>query len=227
MNRVSKLKLVAYLRIVFFRENTRFVLNLLCNTIIFTRNSRNSEFWVLNREKTTQNSKVDYWVVVELSTQRQLTIEFKKRVNKPTDEIQFLKIQNPKKIGKILSNAKIKEFFHLWFTWYSCLVTYNSFEKMPDFHGLFQASLFEVPSPWFGFTMKTPNLSVKISAHLTSQERKMDLQFALFVIVRVSTLLESLKYHANCPSAPPKLVHFLTSGILKYFIRCFKKNRKL
>ena len=108
MNRVSKL--VAYLRIVFFRENTRFVLNLLCNTIIFTRNSRNSEFWVLNREKTTQNSKVDYWVVVELSTQRQLTIEFKKRVNKPTDEIQFLKIQNPKKIGKILSNAKIKEF---------------------------------------------------------------------------------------------------------------------
>ena len=122
MNRVSKL--VAYLRIVFFSgKNTRFVLNLLCNTIIFTRNSRNSEFWVLNREKTTQNSKVDYWVVVELSTQRQLTIEFKKRVNKPTDEIQFLKIQNPKKIGKILSNAKIKEFFHLWFTWYSCLVT--------------------------------------------------------------------------------------------------------
>ena len=76
----------------------------------------NFEFWIVKKQHKTHK-------FVELSTQRQLTIEFKKRVNKPTDEIQFLKIQNPKKIGKILSNAKIKEFFHLWFTWYSCLVT--------------------------------------------------------------------------------------------------------
>ena len=40
----------------------------------------------------------------------------------------------------------------------------------------------------------------------------MDLQFsAAFVMVRVSTLLESLKYHANCPAI---WVHFFD---VRYF----------
>ena len=124
-----------------------------------------------------------------------------------------MKIQTPEKIGKFLrqrQDQRVPFVIYLIF-----MPSYNSFEKMPDFHGLFQAASlnrFEVPSPWFCFTMKTPNLSVKISAHLTSEERKMDLQFsAAFVMVRVSTLLESLKYHANCPAI---WVHFFD---VRYF----------
>ena len=62
----------------------------------------------------------------------------------------------------------------LWFTWYSCLVT-TLLKKCLDFHGLFQAPLFPplmLSVLDFCFTMKTPNLSVKISAPQPTSSEK-------------------------------------------------------